>query len=154
MKFYRGVVEDNDNDDENGRVKVRIHGLHTEKNEKSGESFEYVSTSNLPWAEIMGSTEFGLVSGFGTTSILRQGTWVWVILDEGDVNKPIVVGTIPGKFTTEKTYSDGEGFCDPDGDFPNIDRINERIILIMNNMLSYSFYIHLITTRTAGTLFV
>lgn len=125
MELYRGVVENNNSPNKDGRVKVRIFGIHTEKNEHSG-IFENISTDHLPWAEIMGGTSFGLVSGHGVTSVLRQGTWVWVILDKGDPNKPIIIGTISGSQKVKKDYKNGEGFCDPSGVFP--DRLNEHDI--------------------------
>lgn len=125
--LYRAVVEDNNNSEKNGKVRVRIFGIHTEKNENSGEEFEFVKTSELPWAEVMGGTNFGLVSGIGTSSILRQGTWVWVILENDDPNKPIIIGTIPGKNSVSSVgkYSGGDGFYDPDEEYPIPDRASE-----------------------------
>ena len=114
LMFYRGVVEDNNDPDKLLRVKVRIFGLHVET--KSGD-FEAISTDNLPWAEVMGSTSFGLVSGIGVSSVLRQGTWVWVILENNDPNKPIVIGTITGKNSNVADTS--KGFNDPDGVYPS-----------------------------------
>jgi len=118
--LYRGVVEDNNDPDKIQRVKVRIYGIHTENNENSAETFEIVKTTDLPWAEVVGSTAFGLVSGVGITSVLRQGTWVWVILEKNDPNKPIVLGTIPGINSSSSAgkYASGIGFCDPDGIYP------------------------------------
>lgn len=122
MELYRAVVENNNDPLKIGRVQVRIHGMHSEENENS-DIDSTVSTGALPWAELMGSTEFGLISGVGISSILRKGTWVWVILDHDDPNKPIVMGTIIGK-TSEKTdYTSGKGFCDPDGVYPKTDRV-------------------------------
>lgn len=125
MELYRGVVEDNKHPDKNGKVRVRIFGLHTENNENSSETFETISTEQLPWAEVMGGNEFGLLSGIGTSSILKQGTWVWVTLDNDDPNKPIILGVVKGTQTVKKQYSDGEGFCDPDGEFPLDPRLGQ-----------------------------
>lgn len=125
--LYRGVIEDNNSTEKNGKVRVRIFGIHTENNENSGEDFEFVKTSELPWAEVLGGTGFGLISGIGLTSILRQGTWVWVILENNDPNKPIIIGTIQGKnsVTSVGKYSGGEGFCDPNEEYPIPDRSTE-----------------------------
>ena len=121
--MYRGVVEDNKDPQKSGRVRVRIQGIHTENNENSSEKFSYIKTSDLPWAEVMGGTEFGLIGGVGLTSILRQGTWVWVFLDAGNSNKPVVMGVINGGNKEKWLYSSGKGFCDPDGQFPVDDYI-------------------------------
>lgn len=127
MKLYRGVVENNNNiEQKNGSVKVRIVGIHTENNENNADDFETISTDNLPWAEVSQGTLFGLNSGIGISSVLKQGTWVWVVLENGDQNKPVVIGVISGTSTVKKDYSQGEGFCDPDGVFPLDDRLGEN----------------------------
>lgn len=111
--FYRGVVEDNNHPEKNGMVRVRIFGIHSEK--PSG--FDSVSTSDLPWAEVAGSTEFGLVSGVGVSSVLRKGTMVWAFFKNGDFNYPVVFGTSKGNNTVSNPYGSGT-FCDPDGVYP------------------------------------
>jgi uncharacterized protein involved in type VI secretion and phage assembly len=96
MELYRGIVEDNLDPLKIGRVRVRIIGLHsTEQGD-----FSHVKTEHLPWSEIMGGTQFGLIAGVGCSSILRIGTWVWVTLDHENPNKPIIIGTIIGNNTT------------------------------------------------------
>lgn len=86
--FYRAIVENNLDPEGYGRVQVRVMGVHDE-----GSS---VSTSALPWAEVSGGTDFGLVNGVGITSILRVGTMVWVFFNNDDFNFPVVMGTIKG----------------------------------------------------------
>lgn len=144
MKFYRGVVEDNNHPEKNGLVKVRIFGIHTQFNENSQEEFETISTEQLPWAEVVKSTDFGLVSGVGISSILRQGTWVLVVLDNDDVNKPIIIGTISGKNSIDTTqqYQNGEGFCDPDGIYPIPSRTSESDLnrIARNESLDGEYY--------------
>lgn len=124
--FYRAVVEDNKSPNKDGRVKVRVFGVHDENNENSNK-FNSVSLDDLPWAEVIGSNEFGLVSGIGLSSILKQGTWVWVFFSQNDFNYPVIIGTIQGKCTIDPTgkFSSGKGFFDPDEQFPYNDRLNE-----------------------------
>ncbi len=115
MKLYRAVVEDNNDPEKYGRVRVRIIGVHPEVT--SG-SFGAVTTTDLPWAEVMGGTSFGLVSGVGTSSVLRQGTWVWVVLNDDNANKPIVIGVLIAKQAGKKTGA----FSDPSGVYPKSGR--------------------------------
>jgi hypothetical protein len=124
MKLYRAVIENNNDLEGFGRVQVRIQGLHTKNNENSSE-FSSVKTSDLPWAEVQGGTSFGLISGVGLSSVLRQGTWVWVVLNNNNPNHPIVTGTIAGKNTKKVVYSSGEGFCDPEGIYPKDDMLDK-----------------------------
>ena len=111
MKIYRGVVEDNKDPEKMGRVRVRIMGLHTDSSDSQ--------TQNLCWCEVMGSTAFGLIGGIGVSSILHQGTWVYLFLEDDNPNKAIVVGTVIGKVEA----SQGNGFKDPEGKFPKADRV-------------------------------
>lgn len=122
MTLYRGVVEDNNDPLRLGRVRVRIFGLHTSNNENSTEKVNVINKEHLPWAEIMGGTAFGLISGVGISSVLRQGTWVWVVMELENPNMPIVVGTVIGTNKEKLDYSTGVGFCDPAGVYPLDDR--------------------------------
>lgn len=86
--FYRAVVENNVDPEKFGRVQVRVKGIHDDG--------DGVSASALPWAEVSGGTDFGLVNGVGITSVLRIGTMVWVFFNNDDFNYPIVFATIKG----------------------------------------------------------
>lgn len=114
MKLYRGVIEDNDDPEKLGRCRVRVFGIHTENNELSGK-FDYISTEQLPWAEVL---QMNLVSGVGISSILKKGTWVFIIFDNDDLGFPIILGTCIGKNTQKTDYKSGTGFCDPTGKYP------------------------------------
>lgn len=136
--LLRGVVEDNKDPLKIGRVRVRIFGVHSDKNEKSGAKFEFVKTSELPWAEVMGGTGFGLVGGIGLSSVLHQGTWVWVMLENNDPNKPVVLGTIHGvnsESPSGKAVA-GAGFFDPAGRFPPASGVGRTD---MNNRLDDAY---------------
>lgn len=87
--LFRGIVEDNNDPDKIGRVRVRVYGVHSQDK-------TLVKTEELPWSEVIGDNGFGLVAGVGLSSVLRVGTWVWVMLEMGDFNKPVVIGTIAG----------------------------------------------------------
>ncbi len=86
--FYRAVVENNNDPKQLGRVQVRVFGIHD-----SGSS---VSVAALPWAEVAGGTDFGLYQGVGVTSVLRNGTLVWVFFHNNDFNYPVIFSVIKG----------------------------------------------------------
>lgn len=144
MILHRAVVEDNNDPEKLNRVRVRIHGVHTNLNENSAVPFAFVKTSDLPWAEVMGSTAFGLVGGVGVSSTLRQGTWVWVLLEMEDHNKPVIIGTITGINTEDPIAkaSTGNGFYDPDEVHPFRTRSKETDInrLARAEKLSEAYY--------------
>ena len=98
MRFFRAQVINHEDPLKEGRCQVRINGLHP-----VGSSFDVATDEHLPWAEIMGSTEFGLSSGIGVSSVLREGTWVWVFLEEENEEKPVIFGVIKAGGDYEET---------------------------------------------------
>jgi hypothetical protein len=125
--IYRGVVEDNNPVDENGRhykdgrVRVRVFGLHT-PNKASSET-DGIPTEHLPLAEPVLSLWEGSVSGHGCWTVPLQGSHVMCFFENGNINQLKYFGTIPG--IPISTPNKNMGFNDPDGVFPESDRINE-----------------------------
>lgn len=109
MKIYRAVIEDNKDPEFLGRYRVRIFGIVN--GDKGG--YETANTAELPWAECVGPTAFGLIGQTGVSSIMHQGTWVYVVLQDDNPNFPIILGTVAGV-----AAMDQDGFGDPDGTFP------------------------------------
>jgi len=129
--FYRAVVEDNDDSGEKGgplgRCKVRILGIHSENAKRTGKNIG-TPTAELPWAELAVSTGFhGGMSGIGISAVPVKGTWVWVFLDGGDWNRPIITGIIYGVSTKQGPGADKAtgGFHDPDKVYPIKKRLSE-----------------------------
>lgn len=120
--IYIGVVEDRNDPEQMGRIKVRFAGIHSEL--KSD-----VPTSVLPWAQVIQDITSAGVSGIGRSPTgIVEGTWViGMFLDPGYNQKPIVLGTIAGHPTN---YPNPDlGFNDPNGKYPsNIDQSDIPIL--------------------------
>jgi len=95
--LYRGIIEDNNSPLKDGRVKVRIFGIHSEDK-------TLVPTDTLPWAEVLQPLSFGFGTGIGITSVPRTGTMVFVTLEMDNPNKPIVIGAVSGQPTESNEY--------------------------------------------------
>ena len=111
FNWFTGVVEDNDDPSERGRVKVRCFGYHNE-------SLEEIPTHLLPWAHVMMPVTSASCGGIGqsATGILR-GSWVVGFFRDGKAcQDPIVLGTLPSQTPTSTDYE--TGFKDPYGDNP------------------------------------
>ena len=128
--FYRGVVEDNKDPLKAGRVRVRIHGLHTPKKIKS--DLEGIPTDELPWAEPCMPIQEGSVSGFGSWAVPLQGSQVMLFFENENPTQPRYFASMPGIPDSQTQYSnrDGdiskkEGFCDPDEAYPVKGRLGE-----------------------------
>jgi len=91
FNWWMGVVEDRNDPQKLGRVRVRIIGIHSDDK-------EILSTSDLPWAIPMQPTTSAGVSGIGSAPVgLLQGTWcVGFFIDSDDMQQPIVMGTLGG----------------------------------------------------------
>lgn len=102
FKIYRGVVVDNKDPEKYGRVRVKLFGLN-----------ENEAIDNLPWAEVVQPNGFGLIGGVGLSAVLKQGTWVFVVFEEDNEQKQIVLGVATGITELRK-----DGYADPDQKFP------------------------------------
>ena len=119
--FYRAVVEENNDPDKRGRVRVRIWGLHTEKITKS--ETEGIPSSELPWAEPCLPIHEGGVSGFGMFGVPLQGSHVMIFFESGNLDQPRYFASLPS-FPTIKPDKT-TGFNDPQGKYPKEERLNE-----------------------------
>ena len=101
--MYRGVVEDVDDPEKAGRVKVRILGIHSDNP-------SYVKTSDLPWAiPATGLTiSGGGLRNIGTMNVPSIGAHVYVFLEAGDHNFPVYFAAAPAIEDVED-YQEKEG---------------------------------------------
>lgn len=107
--LYYGVVEDRNDPELMGRVRVRIAGVHTQNKQE-------VPTDALPWSVVMTPTTSPSTSGVGATPYLVEGSWVVCMFLDENMQEALVIGTIPGK--QERMRSGGTGFSSPTGTFP------------------------------------
>ena len=116
MKIYYGIVEDRQDPLKIGRVRVRVYEVHPRRK-------DFVSTPDLPWAQVMLPTTSAGLSGFGMQHGLVEGSTVVVFFrDEELCQQPVVIGStagIPssGMYETNNdiltTRSVNKGFNDP-----------------------------------------
>lgn len=110
MEWFVGVVEDRNDPEMMGRVRVRIIGVHSP-------NISEVSVDSLPWATVMTPTSSPSISGVGESPSIVEGSWVVGFFHDDQLKQdPIIMGTIPGK-PTEKRSSD-VGFSDPNEVYP------------------------------------
>lgn len=85
--LYRAEVVDNKDPDRYFRVKVRIFGINDDQAGKD----------DTVWAEVMQGTSPGIDKAIGISSVIQIGTMVWVMLQDNDPSKPVVIGVLSGK---------------------------------------------------------
>lgn len=72
-----------------GRVKIRVHGLHTE-------STRLIPQADLPWAQCVVPTTEGGASGIGRMPQLQPSALVFgMFMDGANSQTPIVLGSLP-----------------------------------------------------------
>ena len=104
--WFVGVVEDRNDPDELGRVRVRCLGYHTE-------NLVSLPTADLPWAHVMHPVTDPAMHGMGNTpSWLVEGSWVMGFFrDAGEKQQPVIIGSLPGIPANSADYR--KGFNDP-----------------------------------------
>jgi len=107
FQWFVGVVEDRNDPQTLGRLRVRCLGYHTELLDK-------LETKDLPWAHVMNPITSATVSGIGQSPLgAVEGTWVVGFFQDGsDAQQPIVIGTLPGVPSELPDTSSKKGFQD------------------------------------------
>ena len=94
FSWFIGVVEDRQDPNKAGRVRVRCLGYHSA-------STQEIPTADLPWASVMMPVTAGGNSGIGTSShFLLEGTWVVGFFRDPAKQEPVIMGALPGVNTS------------------------------------------------------
>lgn len=109
MRPFWGVVENNKDPEQLGRVQVRCFGYHPRNR---GE----IPTEGLPWMLCVTSNSSG-VSGIGENPYYAQGSTVFGYFVDRTLQIGFVLGSITG--APEELVDSKLGFNDPDGILPN-----------------------------------
>ena len=90
--WFTGVVEDREDPEKLGRMRVRCVGFHTQDK-------TILPTEDLPWAQVILPITSAGISGLGVSpSFVILGSWVVGYFRDGDMcQEPVVFGTLPGK---------------------------------------------------------
>jgi len=117
--WFIGVVEDINDPEEMGRVRVRCFGFH-DANKIT------IPTESLPWASVMTSVTSASTSGVGNSSTgLVQGSWVVGFFRDGtSAQDPLIMGSLPSSHLT-KNENKNIGFSDPDSVYPLEEKLAE-----------------------------
>ena len=123
--WFTGVVEDRNDPNKAGRVRVRALGHHTGNK-------TILPTSDLPWAHTMLPATAAGISGLGQSATgLVEGSWVLGYFRDGnDRQEMIVLGSLPG-YPAELAQSGG--FYDPAAIYPKYKDEPDTNRLAVNN---------------------
>ena len=109
--WFNGVVEDRQDPQKLGRLRVRCIGIHTDNKDE-------LPTSDLPWSQLIHPITSSGISGLGSSpGFIVEGTWVFGYFRDGAAcQEPMVIGTLPGK--PSELANVNKGFYDPNGTYP------------------------------------
>jgi|LWDU01.1.fsa_nt_gi hypothetical protein len=113
--WFVGVVEDRQDPERLGRVRVRCLGHHTEDKTK-------IPTPDLAWSTVMAPTTSPSMDGMGhTPSFLVEGSWVTGFFLDAYRQESVIVGSLPGfnsELDRDEWTLENRGFRDPNGAYP------------------------------------
>ena len=109
--WFNGVVEDRQDPQKLGRLRVRCVGIHTDNKDE-------LPTTDLPWSQLIHPITSAGISGLGSSpGFIVEGTWVFGYFRDGyAMQEPMVIGTLPGK--PVELADTSKGFYDPNGVYP------------------------------------
>ena len=109
--WFNGVVEDRQDPQKLGRLRVRCVGIHTDNKDD-------LPTSDLPWSQLIHPITSSGISGLGSSpGFIVEGTWVFgYFRDSYNMQEPMIMGTLPGK--PVELADTSKGFYDPNGVYP------------------------------------
>ena len=109
--WFNGVVEDRQDPQKLGRLRVRCVGIHTDNKDD-------LPTSDLPWSQLIHPITSSGISGLGSSpGFIVEGTWVFGYFRDGyNMQEPMIMGTLPGK--PSELANTSKGFYDPNGVYP------------------------------------
>jgi hypothetical protein len=126
FEWWLGVVEDVDDPEELGRVRIRAYGYHTD-------DLGDIPKDDLPWAVLSNGVQSSSVSGLGHSPTgIVAGTSCWGFWADGkSAQFPILVGTFagkPGKGDSSKGFNDPEGKYPTKSDESDVNRLSRGVI--------------------------
>jgi hypothetical protein len=140
--WFMGVVEDITDPKKWDRVRVRIHGLHTDQTVVDPSSGKGIPPPDLPWSKVTGTCLGPRIHGFGTNHGLVEGTWVFGFSMDGEsYNDLYIVGTIPGvpEDKNPNPTTPPAAFFGQDGKYPLEEYLKEPDVhRLARNILKYN----------------
>ena len=115
IDYCYGIVEDRNDPLKIGRVRVRVHGYHSDDKGK-------IATPDLPWSHVIMPVTTAGLGGFGNQHNLVEGTTVFGYFRDADMQDFVVMGVQQGiqQKGSKETITDeilefklGQGFQDP-----------------------------------------
>lgn len=115
FKWFMGVVEDRQDPLQQGRLRVRVFGLHTDQ--KSKDDFHGIPTEELLWMHPMMPINSASMSGIGNSPTgAVEGTNVVGFFRDALCQDGVIMGTVGGTYREKPNTN--KGFSDPNGNFP------------------------------------
>lgn len=140
--WFTGVVEDVNDPQQMGRVRVRCIGYHNQSRTE-------IPVDSLPWAVVMTPIQSPATSGIGQSATgILPGTWVVGFFRDGrSAQDPLVLGTVPSYSVKADSTA---GFSDPSGKYPTKEGVDTPVEARKEFATSDTYQRRQVLTKVAG----
>lgn len=134
--FYKGIVEDNLDDEKLGRVKVRIIGKHSTNRTEVSQLDDYYPTEDLPWAMPIFPAGASSISGTSVFSVPSINSVVVCGFFDPDEQELFYIGTLALTGTTKVEGFGIEEDDNPKTEYPLSELVNNESDVYENELVT------------------
>lgn len=128
--FYKGLIVDNVDENNNQRVKVRVLSIHPMEGDSD---YNLVTDEVLPWARPCAPITASNANDYGEFDVPDIGEWVWLFFEDEEKQRPVYFGIVITDVDVNSSYSQSNNKISKDRWGNVIYRDSGKVQIVQNN---------------------